>query len=178
MKKSSALLFIIFLLLQGCGNAKASSNANNNSKSTVSSNTTARQSMPNFTLEGLDGNQYAISQFRGRVLIVDFWATWCGPCKVEIPFLENLYSQYKDKGLTVIGVGLDNPVALQRFSDAMGMNYMVLKGTQAIAQQFQIRAIPTTYILDKKGRIAHKFVGFSPSMKQTFESLVQSLLKE
>ena len=175
MKKGLTLLFIIFLLLQGCGKAKASNNIN---KSNIAASHSDRQPMPDFTLEGLDGNQYAISQFRGRVLIVDFWATWCGPCKVEIPFLENLYSQYKDKGLTIIGVGLDNPVALQRFYDAMGMNYIVLKGTQAIAQEFQIRGIPTTYLLDKQGRIAHRFVGFSPALKQTFETMVQSLLKE
>jgi len=175
MKKGLAVLFIVVLLLQGCGKAK--SNANN-SKNNVSSNTTTRQAMPDFTLEGLDGNQYSISQYRGRVLIVDFWATWCGPCKVEIPFLEDLYSQYKDKGLTVIGVGLDNPFALEKFHNDMDMNYNVLKGTQQIAQKFGIRGIPTTYILDKEGRIARKFVGFNPALKQTFDALVQSLLKE
>lgn len=131
-----------------------------------------------FSLPDLDGKSWTLSSFKGKVIILDFWATWCPPCKIEIPYLIELYNKYKDDGLIVCGVGIDRKPALESFVREYGINYLTLIGTQQIAQQWGIRAIPTTYILDKDGRIAFKHTGFAPGMESQFEEEIKGLLKE
>ncbi len=130
---------------------------------------------PAFTLNDINGRPVSLSDFRGKVVVLDFWATWCPPCKREIPDFIELQSHYGSQGLQVIGVGLDEPDKLKSFAAGHGMNYAVLLGTDAIAMRYGgISGIPTTFIIDKNGNIADRFEGFTS--KDVFESEIKRLL--
>jgi peroxiredoxin len=130
---------------------------------------------PGFSLPDLGGKTVSLSSFKGKVVILDFWATWCPPCRREIPDFVSLQKLYGSKGLQVVGVALDQPDKVKRFVIDNGMNYPVLIGTEDVVAAYGgISGIPTTYILDKKGRIVQRFEGFRS--RETFESEVKKLL--
>jgi len=129
-----------------------------------------------FTLPDLKGKNHTLSNYKGKVVLVDFWATWCGPCRVEIPGFVSLYKKYRKKGLVILGVGLDRRDALEKFAKKYKMNYPVLIGTKDIGDAYGIRAIPTTLLLDKENRIAYYHIGVTP-MSQ-FEEEIKKLLEE
>ncbi len=138
-----------------------------------------RPVMLDFTLTALDGTPYSLSQFKGKVVIIDFWATWCGPCRAGIPHLIELYNKYHSKGLFIIGVGLDDTSRLRQFVSEVGINYPTLiDQDKRVAGMYGIRAIPTTFFVDKKGRMAKRYLGFSANMVPEMEELIQNLLKE
>jgi peroxiredoxin len=130
---------------------------------------------PGFTLPDVNGHPVSLADLRGKVVVLDFWATWCPPCKREIPDFIELQSQYGSKGLQVIGIGLDEPEKLKAFALSNGMNYSVLMGTDDIAMKYGgISGIPTTFIIDKSGRIVNRFEGFRS--KDVFENEIKRLL--
>jgi thiol-disulfide isomerase/thioredoxin len=114
-----------------------------------------------FTMKDVDGKPLSSADWRGKVVLVNFWATWCPPCREEIPDLIALQNKYKDR-LVIIGVSEDEiPVAeVKRFVDAHGMNYPIVMTNKEIQKQFTgIAALPTTFVLDREGRLAQKHVG-------------------
>jgi len=132
---------------------------------------------PDFTLPDLDGKPFKFSDLKGKVIILDFWATWCPPCRTEIPHFKSLYSQYKGDGLEVIGIALDQGGAnvVRPFAEDFQINYPILIGNQRVTEDYGgIRGIPTTFIIDRQGRIVEKFVGYRD--KEVFESVIQDLL--
>ncbi len=130
---------------------------------------------PGFTLNDINGRNVSLSEFKGKVVILDFWATWCPPCKREIPDFISLQTEYGSKGLQVVGIALDEPEKVVQFSHDQGMNYPVLLGTDEIAARYGgISGIPTTYVLDKAGRIVARYEGFRP--RAVFESAIKDLL--
>ena len=132
---------------------------------------------PAFTLSDLNGKAVNLSDFQGKVIILDFWATWCPPCREEIPHFIALYNKHKDKGLVVLGVALDNEgaAAVRPFAQAHGINYPLVIGDQKVTQAYGgIRGIPTTFVIDRKGRIVQKYIGYRD--EQVFESAIQPLL--
>lgn len=132
------------------------------------------KSAPAFTLADLQGNKVSLSSYKGRPLVVDFWATWCGPCKVEIPWFEKLHDQYASQGLEIIGVSTDDldkddPAKLftekrdiADFVAKMHMNYPILLGADAVEDQWGIDAMPTTFFIDRNGKIVASTVGLAP----------------
>jgi thiol-disulfide isomerase/thioredoxin len=117
--------------------------------------------IPAFTAQDLNGGAISSTAFRGKVVIVNFWATWCPPCRAEIPDLIALQTKYRDS-LQVIGVSQDEapPEEVKRFVADHGMNYPVVMSTTAIESLFPgIRALPTSFILDREGRLVQKHVG-------------------
>lgn len=129
----------------------------------------------NFALENLSGQKVLLSSYRGRPLVVDFWATWCGPCKIEIPWFEKLHDQYASQGLEILGVSSDDldkgdPAKLftekrdiSDFATKMGMNYPVLIDAQSVEDQWGgLDALPTTFFIDRNGRIVASTVGLAP----------------
>jgi peroxiredoxin len=134
----------------------------------------------NFTLTDIDGKKVNLSSFKGKVMILDFWATWCAPCKVEIPWFVEFQKKYAAQGFSVVGVSVDDSVEkLKPFAAQFKMNYPVLlgdgrddiQGEKAYGPMF---GLPKTFVIGRDGRICKTHVGFS--QKETLEKQIKSLL--
>lgn len=134
---------------------------------------------PAWELKGVDGKTVKSTDFAGMVVILDFWATWCGPCRMEIPGFIELQKEYAKDGLAVVGVSLDQEGAtvLKPFIEQMGINYPIVIGDENIVNAFGgVQSIPTTFIIDRSGQIVGKHVGYTA--KAEFESEIKPLLKK
>ncbi|PIP67865.1 MAG: hypothetical protein CO035_05710 [Candidatus Omnitrophica bacterium CG_4_9_14_0_2_um_filter_42_8] len=132
---------------------------------------------PDFLLKDAGGIERKLSDFKGSVVIIDFWATWCPPCREEIPHFVELYNQYKDQGLEIIGVSMDqNPQrVIPGFIEKNKINYTILFGENRVYDLYGgINAIPTTFIVDKEGNLVRKYVGYRE--KGIFEQDIKELL--
>lgn len=117
---------------------------------------------PDFTLQDLDGKKMTLSDFKGKVVMLDFWATWCPPCRASIPAIERIHKTYGDKGLAVLAIALDEGGwdSVKEFSTEYGITYRVLKGTDEVATKYLVRSIPTIILVDKQGNLYKQFMGF------------------
>jgi thiol-disulfide isomerase/thioredoxin len=125
----------------------------------------------------LDGKTVGLEQLKGKIVVVDFWATWCGPCVHEIPGYIKLQKKYAERGLVIVGLSVDEngASAVSTFAAARGMNYPVALATPEISAAFGgIEAIPTTLLIDREGRIRHRKVGAMEAAD--YERLIASLL--
>ncbi len=132
----------------------------------------------NFTLKDVDGADVKLSSFKGKVILLDFWATWCGPCKVEIPWFMEFQQKYKDKGFTVVGISSDDELAtLKPFVAEYKMNYPVLQGLgrDDVHEAFgPIWGLPTTIVIGRDGKICRTHAGLKP--RAQFEKEILGLL--
>ncbi|MDE3109641.1 MAG: TlpA family protein disulfide reductase [Acidobacteriota bacterium] len=129
------------------------------------------QPVPPFLVNDLAGQIVSTAALRGKVVIVNFWATWCPPCQEEIPELMELQKDFKDK-LEIIGVSMDDgpPDGVKDFADKVGMNYPVVMGSDALSEEFGgIPALPTSFVVDPQGRVVQKHVGLFPMDMYTDE---------
>jgi thiol-disulfide isomerase/thioredoxin len=131
-----------------------------------------------FTLTSMSGEEVRLSDYRGKVILLNFWATWCGPCKYEIPDFVEVYDAYRDQGLEILGVlNLDDPSdeELRAFADEYGMNYPVFRASDEFeAANGPIWGLPTTFLIDRAGTICSKHMG--PVSKETVEREIKGLL--
>jgi peroxiredoxin len=121
-----------------------------------------RKPAPNFSLQDATGKTLKLSDLKGKVVLLNFWATWCGPCKLEIPWFEDFQTTYKDKPFTVVGVSMDDDgwKAVKPYISSAKMNYPVVVGNDKMADSFGgVDAMPTTFIIDKNGNIAASHTG-------------------
>lgn len=122
-----------------------------------------RNKAPGFTLKDLSGNAVKLSDFEGNVVLLNFWATWCGPCRVEIPEFIRLREQYHTRGFEIIGISLDDEDAREgvaAFARRLNINYPIVIGTAETVEAYgPMNAIPTTLILDRQGRIHSRHLG-------------------
>ncbi len=186
MKKvySIALAFIVAITLIACTTDKKSETNAQETEAMSSSQNTGQVKAPAFTLKDSEGNDLSLSDYSGKVILLDFWATWCPPCRVEIPGFIELQNEYKEKGLQVIGVSLDQKGwgVVKPFMEEYGINYpIVLLTDQNVYNAYQellspnMRgSIPFTFILDKQGVIVEQHVGFGE--KDFFENIIKPLL--
>lgn len=136
--------------------------------------------MPDFTLPMLNGGTFDASEQNGKVLLVNFWATWCAPCREEIPDLIALHEELKDEDFAVIGITVDTDgiELVQKFADQMQINYpILLDATSEVAESFGgVYALPTTFVVDKQGTITHRTMGLFPvdSVKDQLITLINA----
>lgn len=132
---------------------------------------------PNFTLKDANGTNVSLSEYRGKVVLLNFWATWCGPCKIEIPWFMEFEQQYKNKGFAVLGVAMDDDgwAAVKPYISEKKMNYRVVLGTDSVAREYGgIDSLPTTFVIDQDGRIVTSHIGLIN--KDDYLKEIQSLL--
>ena len=129
-----------------------------------------------FTLQDLTGRQNSLSAFEGRVVLLNFWATWCGPCRAEVPSMEQLYRELKDQGFSIVAINSQEPAEqVASFVQEMGMSFPVLLDSLGkVGATYGVRAIPTTYIIDPEGAILARMVG----TRDWFDPQIVSLVKE
>ena len=135
------------------------------------------QPAPVWRLTDLNGHVVSSEQLKGKVVVVDFWATWCVPCIGEIPGYIELQKKYGAEGLVIVGVSVDQkgPDHVKKFAEAKGMNYNIVMADDNIADAFGgIESIPTTFLINREGRIIHRKVGAMP--REEYEKLVQQAL--
>jgi len=167
----SILVSISLNLLVGCSNNNQEKNVKTKAKN-ASKNNSDQIIAPNFTLSDLDGNEVSLKDLKGKVVLLNFWGTWCGPCRKEIPDFINLSKKYKKKGLEIVGITLTSgtPEKIQAFADQWGINYQLLTDiegneTQTVTALYgqatgkRITGIPTTFIIDREGFIQQRYVG-------------------
>ncbi len=134
---------------------------------------------PDFRVQDLQGNILSLADFRGKVVFLNFWATWCPPCREEIPDFSDAFTQNKSKGLMIIGLSVDemSPEELTSFAVRNKITYPVAFATSKISEDYKPgQFIPTTFVIDKQGRIRHKQVGLME--KQMLTSIFEKLSKE
>lgn len=153
------------------------------SESTSSSTEASYTKAADFTLKSTEGKDVKLSDYRGKVVLVDFWATWCPPCVKEIPHFNELAAEYGDKGLAVLGVSVDQGgfKAIEKFQKKTPMKYTVVQSDRQTQMQYQSYlprqmqgGIPYTFIIDKQGNIREYYVGYRP--KSVFEGAIKPLL--
>ncbi|HSA78369.1 MAG TPA: TlpA disulfide reductase family protein [Nitrospirota bacterium] len=143
--KKPALFLILFLLLFGCTNKSEQ----------------AADAASDFKLQDLGGKTVKLSEFKGKPVLLDFWATWCPPCRASIPEIEKLHKSYSSKGLVVLAISLDQGGwdSVKDFVTESGITYTVLKGTDDVASKYHVRTIPMLVIVDKEGKIYKRYLG-------------------
>ncbi len=138
----------------------------------------SRKAAPDFTLADSKGAAVKLSNYRDRVVLLDFWATWCEGCKVEIPWYMEFQKKYKESGLSVVGVSVDEDgwKSVKPFLEAKQVNYPVVIGDWDLAGRFGITALPVTLLIDRNGKVADLHVGMVD--KDAFDREIQILLKD
>lgn len=145
-------------LLIFCGGCSSSGNV----KAASVKATKDRKLAPDFDLKDSMGRTVKLSEYRGKVVLLNFWATWCGPCKIEIPWFVEFEQKFKDKGFAVLGVSMDEEGwdVVKPYLAQANVNYRVLLGTDSVAQLYGgVDSLPTSFMIDKEGRIASIHVG-------------------
>jgi len=145
----------------------------------LSTNILCADPAPAWSLKDLSGKTVKLSDFKGKVVVLDFWATWCPPCRAEIPGFVDLQKRYEKQGVTVIGVSLDQggTEVVSSFVKAQGINYPIVMGTDEVTAQYGgIEGIPTTFVIDPKGNIVSKHEGSTE--KDVFDAEIKKLLPQ
>ena len=134
---------------------------------------------PAWTLKDLNGKDVSLSDFKGKVVVLDIWATWCPPCRAEIPHFIELQDEYKDKGVTVVGMSVDStgPEAVAKFVQENKMNYPIVMADEATATAYSAdQGIPLTIVIDKNGQVVGRHLGLTD--KETFEEEIHKALAD
>jgi len=168
-----AAALVAACFLTGCGTQPRSVKAASSVKPD-----TERHPAPEFALKDADGKTVRLEEYKGKVVLLDFFATWCGPCKIEIPWFMEWERKHKDKGFSVLGVSMDDEgwEVVKPFLADLKVNYRVVIGNDSTAQLYGgVDALPTTFLIDRNGKIAAVHIGLAS--KKAFEDGIEQLLQ-
>ena len=134
---------------------------------------------PDFTLRAMDGPNMRLQEQRGRVVMVNFWATWCGPCRQEMPQLNRLYEKYKSSGFVLLGVNVDDDVAkAAELAAKLGVTFPVLLDTEkTVSKLYDVSTMPSTMIIDRDGKVRYVHRGYLAGYEDNYEKQIRELLK-
>jgi peroxiredoxin len=135
---------------------------------------------PAFTLEALAGGQAALSQYQGQVVMVNFWATWCGPCQQEMPLLDQMYKKYKPAGFTLIGVNVDKeaPPVRDLLARKPVSFPVLLDPANQVSKAYHVDEMPSSVIIDRKGAIRYVHRGYKPGDENDYQDKIRQLIRE
>jgi peroxiredoxin len=135
---------------------------------------------PDFALRSAAGANLRLSEYRGQVVMINFWATWCGPCRQEMPKLDEIFARYEAAGFTLLGVNIDEDSArAQRLADELGVSFPLLfDDEQSVSRRYDVQAMPMTVMVDRSGTVRSVHYGYRPGMEQRYLDEVRALLRE
>lgn len=135
---------------------------------------------PDFTLHSRSGHNLRLSDYRGQVVLLNFWASWCGPCRQEMPLLQVLYKRYNKLGFTILGVNVDTDSSkANHYLRDIKVSFPILYDTKnAVVKKFNVNAMPTTVIIDKNGNMRFMHQGYKPGYENEYRKEVIQLIKE
>ncbi len=135
---------------------------------------------PDFTLTTLDGDKVKLSDLKGQVVMINFWASWCGPCRQEMPLLNDIYAGYKKAGFVLLGVNLDESADdAKDFLKKTPVNFPVLLDSQGkVADLYKNQAMPSSYFVDRKGNLVHLHQGYKPGEEAEYKRVIKKLLAQ
>jgi len=135
---------------------------------------------PDFTLSTIGGPNMRLSEHAGRVVMLNFWATWCGPCRQEMPALQTIYSRYEQAGFSLLGINMDaEPDEARRMAESLGVSFPLLVGdAKSVAQLYDVRAMPVTVLIDRDGQVRYVHQGYKPGYEADYLDQVRQLLRE
>jgi peroxiredoxin len=138
------------------------------------------QASPDFTLPSSTGKNIRLQELRGQVVLINFWASWCGPCRQEMPLLEDIYKKYSKLGFTILGINVeqDSSKAATYLRD-VPVSFPILFDTQnTLSKLYDVNAMPTTVIVDRNGKIRYIHAGYKPGYEETYKKQIKDLIKE
>ena len=138
------------------------------------------QAAPDFALKSSNGENLRLSEYRGNVVMINFWATWCGPCRQEMPLLDELYNRYERVGFNLLGVNIDDDSSrAMRMVEELGVDFPVLFDAQKeVSKLYEVEAMPVTVIVDRQGTVRYVHHGYKPGYEDKYLDQIRSLLRE
>jgi peroxiredoxin len=135
---------------------------------------------PDFALKSSTGENLRLSEYRGDVVMINFWATWCGPCRQEMPLLDQLYTRYERVGFSLLGVNIDDDSArAMDMIKELGVSFPVLfDARKEVSQLYNVDAMPVTILVDREGTVRHVHKGYKPGYEEMYLNQIRSLLRE
>lgn len=135
---------------------------------------------PDFTLRSMDGHNLRLGEQRGHIVMINFWATWCGPCRQEMPHLNRLYEKYRGSGFVVFGVNVDEDVRnVAAIAQKLALKFPVLPDTdKKVSKQYDLSAMPSTVLIDRDGRVRYVHRGYRDGSEDMYEKQIRELLKQ
>jgi thiol-disulfide isomerase/thioredoxin len=173
MKKGLLLSILITLLaISSCSGGKDGQSSEDDPDN--------RTPMPAFVLKDLDGNEVNSDDYRGKVLMLNFWAIWCGPCIAEIPDLNEIYETNRDRKFELLAIASQsgNAAAVNGYVERLGIEFPVVMGEDRVLQQYGVFAFPTDFIIDKRGFVREHILGAPPGKKDQLQTIIDKLLEE
>lgn len=131
-----------------------------------------------FKLKSIDGEIINLEDYKGNYILIDFWASWCSPCKKAIPYIIEIFNKYAGNKFYVFGIGLEDEDALFNYSRSQNIPYLILAGNKEIANYYKVQGIPTLVLLDPNGKIIYKHVGFSEDGMAELENKIKESLEK
>jgi peroxiredoxin len=135
---------------------------------------------PDFTLNSNSGENLRLSEFRGEVVMINFWASWCAPCLQEMPLLDELYSQYQPMGFTILGVNVeeDSTQAKKMLKDSPVTFPVLFDNESEVSKLYKVVAMPSTVLVDRDGNVRYLHKGYKPGYEETYQQQVRALIRE